>query len=212
MNDDDNDIVEVYVEAEPVNNTDNDDEAELVNLQWDSSPEQLALGHVRRSSSETESFDNTILENAVQPRLLFEETDDEVNYDDELTSDTDDDEVFASNVFQTPPTAPRLHRSNAIRRKRPKASSEPRITRNMLNSNDSRISFSNPASPSEVVLDRVQNLNRVLNPRVPILPELVNIGPQVQVLDRALTTRRSERNRNREKIDYKKLHEEGRGN
>ena len=118
MSDDDNDIVEVDVEAEPVNN----DDAELVNLQWDSSPEQLALGHVRRSSSEAD-FDNTILENAVQHRLLFEETNDEDNYNDELTSDTDDDEVFANNVFQTPPTAPRLRRSNAIRKKKPKASS-----------------------------------------------------------------------------------------
>ena len=206
MNDDENNNEEVDVVAEPVNN-DNE-------LQWDSSPEQLALGHYRQSSSsEAHSADNTILENVLQPRQLFEETDDEVNYDDdELTSDTEDDEVFASNVFQTPPTAPRLRRSNAFRKKKPKASSEPRITRNMLNSDDPRISLSNPTSPSEVVLDRAQNLNRVLNPRVPILPELVNLGPQVQVLDQALNQRRSERNRNKGKVDYKKLNEEGRGN
>ena len=154
-----------------------------------------------------------VIENAIQPRQLFEETDDEVNYDeDELTSDTEDDEVFASNVFQTPPTAPRLRRSNAIRKKKPKASSEPRITRNMLHSDDPRISLSNPTSPSEVILDRTQNLSRVLNPRVPILPELVNMGPQVQVLEHALNQRRSMRNRDKEKVDYKKLHEEGRGN
>ena len=58
-------------------------------------------------------------------------------------------------------------------------------------------------------LDRAQNLNQVLNPRIPILPELVNIG-QAQVLGHAL--RRSARNTDRPRTDYKQLHEKGRQN
>ena len=199
MNEANNNIIEIDVAPDHNHN----------DLQWDSSPEQLALGQVRQStSSGTNENDDTILENVLQPRQLFEETDDEVNYDD-LTSDTEDDDVFASDAFKTPPTAPKLRRRNAFRKKKPKASSEPRITRNMLNSDDARISFSNPTSPSEVVLDRAQNLNQVLNPRIPILPELVNIG-QAQVLGHAL--RRSARNTNRPRTDYKQLHEKGRQN
>ena len=185
-------------------------------LQWDSSPEQIALGHFRYSSSDNNSVVDNDLENIIQPRQLFKVTDNDANNDNEdLTSETDDDEVFNRNEFQTPPTTPKLQRSNAFRRRKQIAQSEPRITRGMLKSDDPRISFSNPTSPSEVILDRVQNLQHVLNPRIPILPELVNLGPQVQVLNQALsheTPRRSERFRNRGKVDYRKLHEVGRDN
>ena len=165
------------------------------------------------------SSENDILNEVLQPRQLFVENDDE--NDESITEQSNDDEVFARDDFQTPPTTPKLQRRNAVRYKqRPiiYAASEPRITRSMLGSGQFRQSFSNPTSPSEVVLDRVQNFGNILQPINPIIPETVNLGPGVQNVDQALqnldieqNTRRSARIRSfTEKIDYAKLHRYGR--
>ena len=103
---------------------------------------------------------------------------------------------------------------NAFRKKRTQESnSEPRITRQMLNSNDFRVSLSNPSSPSDVILNRPQNLDRVLNPRVPLVPEAVNLDTGAQLLHHALgpaqTPRRSTRISSKVKVDYLELHTKG---
>ena len=82
--------------------------------------------------------------------------------------------------------------------------SDQRVTRRML---------SNPSSPYNINLNERQNLNDVLNPNIPLLPDLVNMGPRVQNLERALNVdepqevRRSARAKNT--VDYLKFHEEG---
>ena len=48
--------------------------------------------------------------------------------------------------------------------------------------------LSNPTSPTDVPTDRVQNLENVLNPRVPLVEAAVNLD-QAQVLDRVLKQR-----------------------
>ena len=207
---------DVEPNEEPIPEYEDDQSDELNNiendLQWDSSPEQLALMN--------DNLDDTILDNALQPRQLFEndeveETDDEIQYDEEeLTSDTDDEEVFERDEFHTPQANPKLKRANAFRRKRTqKSHSEPRVTRQMLNSGNFRVSVSNPSSPSDVALSRRQNLNRVLNPRIPLVPEAVNLGPGAQLLHHALppaqTPRRSVRNSSKAKVDYRELNSKG---
>ena len=85
--------------------------------------------------------------------------------------------------------------------------SEPRVTRRML---------SDPTSPYNVNLNARQNLANVLDPRAPIIPEVVELGPRVQNLDLALehighdNKRRSARVGAKIPKDYKKLHNEGR--
>ena len=174
-------------------------------LEWDDSPEQYAIQQF--------SSDNEVLNNAIKPRTLFQADD---NHDDiSLTSEDSNDEVFHG--FRTPPSSPKLKRNNAIRLKQNpllQSLSEPRITRLMLHSN--RLSVSNPNSPSSVALDRVQNLENILNPNAPLVPEAVNLGPRVQNFNQALANveiRRSSRIRSnidsKGKVDYRQLHEHG---
>ena len=132
-----------------------------------------------------------------------------------MTSDTEDEEVFDRDEFHTPQANPKLKRANAFRKKRTQKSlSEPRVTRQMLNSGDFRVSVSNPSSPSDVALSRRQNLNRVLNPRIPLVPEAVNLDSGAQLLQHALgpvqAPRRSARNNSKAKVDYRKLNSKGR--
>ena len=130
-----------------------DQSNESNDLQWDSSPEQINL----QATAEEE------LPDALLPRNLFED---------------EEDEVFSD--FQTPSTSPPLRnhhrRHGAMRienqqltrrhafRIRPR--SEPRVTRAMLNSRPT--STSAPTTPSQVVLDRTQNLQNVLIPTAPM--------------------------------------------
>ena len=184
------------------------DEANINNdqLQWDSSPEQLEL-----------QPDDDLLQVALQPRQLFvERGETDRDEEDVLTQDTSDDEVFIVDQFKTPPSAPRenkLKRQNAMRKPRKhQATSEPRVTRTMLQSNRYQ-SVSNPTSPSDVNLNRVQNLESILQPRVPIVPAAVNMEHgAVQVLDEAYENetkrRHSKRNENK-RIDYKKFNKYG---
>ena len=88
--------------------------------------------------------------------------------------------------------------------------SEPRVTRQML---------SNPSSPYNLNLNARQNLENVLNPNIPIIPDLVELGPQVQNFEIALEgvqnqTRRSARERKPINLEKKNLtwNEEGRRN
>ena len=144
------------------------------------------------------------LPDALLPRNLFE--------------DEEEEEVFSD--FVTPSSSPaREHRSHHRRlgamrienqqlsrknafRLNVRPSSEPRITRSMINSLPS--STSAPTSPSNVVLDRSQNLENVLIPRAPIVPEAVTVGPRVQLIP--TTPRRSVRNNARNTVDYRHLH------
>ena len=192
-----NDVVENHDEETENNLTENE---ENINNQlvWDSSPEQYE-----------HHGNNEELEDAIQSRRLFEEE------RSDLTEETSDDEVFERNDFKTPPTTPKLKRNNAMRKgRRPiKSNSEPRVTRNMLQSGSYRASISNPTSPSQVVLNERQNLENILVPNHPILPELVDLAPVVQNLDQALQNvnvdnpRRSTRNKGKEKHFYKKLND-----
>ena len=82
----------------------------------------------------------------------------------------------------------------------------------MLQSGNYRVTVSNPTSPSKVILNERQNLENILVPNRPLLPELVNLEPIVQNLDQALdnvninnepdTRRRSART---ERVDYYKM-------
>ena len=76
-------------------------------------------------------------------------------------------------------------------------------------------SVSNPSSPSQVILDRRQNLESVLQPTVPIVPDVVQVNT-VQKLHCALDNNedhdqnlRRPRLRTLPKIDYKLMHEYG---
>ena len=167
-----------------------DQSNESNDLQWDDSPEQIDL----QATNEEE------LQLALLPRNLFED---------------ERDEVFSD--FQTPLSSPaprkhhrrlgalrignnQLSRQNAFRRN-DRPTTEPRITRAMINLMPSSISA--PTSPSQVILDRAQNLENVLRPTTPIVPEAVTVDPRVQVIP--TTPKRSARNENNT-TDYRHLH------
>ena len=175
--DDDQSDTEIESNTEEVldDNPNNDlDSSQTSNdFQWDDSPEQYEL----------DESHNPDIDQAIEPRRLF--TDDDSPANDDLTSeDSRDDAVFNRDTFETPPTEPRLRRSNAMRTKeRPivenDPDSEPRVTRRML---------SDPTSPYNLQLNQRQFLNNVLNPNAPLVPELVDLGPRVQNLQQALAT------------------------
>ena len=183
-------------------------------LEWDNSPEQYAL-----QSSIIEENQSTL-----KPKQLFNINNDDTESDnnESLTSENTetDGEVFFNAEENMPTIPPKLHRKNAFRQRiHPmlKASSEPRITRSMLRKSPVGHSASNPTSPSSVILENVQQLNRVLNPVIPLVPEAVNLENRVQNLNRVLetiafeeenTARRSKRNT--KVINYKELHNRGR--
>ena len=148
--------------------------------------------------------------------------DEDTHANDTITSeDSSDDNVFNDEEYQNPSGQPKLKRNNAMNLKELKRSnamrlkerpgfetearrSDPRITRRIL---------SNPSSPYNINLNERQNLDDVLNPNIPLLPDLVNMGPRVQNLELALevaepqVVRRSTRRKN--PIDYLKFHKEG---
>ena len=172
-------------------------------LQWDDSPEQIYL------QAEPEE----LIQLALLPRNLFKDDNTEP-----LNNEEVDDEVFTD--FHTPLATPpprnesrrkkirnqQLTRQNAFRRNRtcriPR--SEPRITRSVTRSVP--FSSSAPTSPSQVVLDRSQNLENILNPRAPIVQEAIVIGPRVQTVP---SPRRSARNQGKDRQDYRKLNKYG---
>ena len=127
----------------------------------------------------------------------------------------EEDEVFSD--FHTPLSTPeprdhhrrhgavrienqQLSRQNAFRLN-PRPGTEPGKTRAVNSSIPS--STSAPTSPSQVVLDRAQNLENVLIPTAPIVPEAVTIDPRVQLIPQP--PRRSARNVNNT-ADYRRLH------
>ena len=205
---DDNFELNEESEENDVENLEESDETRSNNLDglaWDDSPEQVQLQGL--------PSDDEQLQIAIRPRQLFVETGDadDEEAEENLTQDTSDDEVFIVDEFKTPPSVPRetrLKRRNAMRRPRAHPASEPRVTREMLHS-DRYQSISNPTSPSNVNLDRVQNLENVLQLRRPIVAASVNLEPgAVQMLDEAYDNenrRRSERNKNKPRTDYKKV-------
>ena len=81
-------------------------------------------------------------------------------------------------------------------------------------------SISYPTSPSNVVLNIPQNLDNILRPRVPLVPETVNVeNPIVQTMNDALdhvniqldgNISEPPRLRARQKINYRQLHNYGR--
>ena len=99
---------------------------------------------------------------------------------------------------------------------RRKPNSEPRITRNMLQSGNYGVSVSNPTSPSMLNLNERQNLERILVPNHPLVPEHVQLAPVVQNLTEALDNMEKEADARRSRrvsvrLDYRRLHEgEGR--
>ena len=199
--DDDNSKTESNTEEIPRDQaSDSDTSRSSDNLEWDDSPEQYQL-----DGSLNEEFEETI-----RPRRLFSDTKSSAADDDLTSEDLNDDEVFERDAFATPPSAPKLTRSNAMRKEKPVTidpDSEPRVTRRM---------FLDPTSPYNVNLNARQNLANVLDPRAPIIPEVVELGPRVQNLNLALehvgqgTQRRSARVGTKDPVNYKKLHNEGR--
>ena len=171
------------------NITDDED----VEPEWDNSPEQYQL---QEDDAHSEEFE-------LRPRRLFAEV--ENNNDLRAsTEETSDDEVFERIHFQSPVVNPRLKRRNAMRQK---PSSEPRITRNMVQSGNYGVSISNPTSPSLINLTERQNLERVLIPNHPLVPEQVQLAPVVQNLNGALENMVRRSRRVSARIDYKRLHE-----
>ena len=104
------------------------------------------------------------------------------------------------------------------RHKTANVQSEPRVTRYMVRSNR-YASTSTPASPSEVQLDRRQDLRNVLQRGRPAGPEHVDmVDATVQRFDWALRNMNvneqnaaSGRLRRRNRVDYRQLHRYGRG-
>ena len=175
-------------------------------LEWDSSPEHLELGHTP---------EDHVLEKVLQPHRLFHANDSSANSS--LTQESSNDEVFFDDATGRKQKHT-LTRKNAVRRQRNMAS-DPRITRDMLRSNR-YTSTSCPTTPSEVILNRPQNLNNVIQRRRPIIPETVRMeSAGVQRFDRVLeliNQRNDEtpaveppRTRRGRRVDYLHLHKYG---
>ena len=82
----------------------------------------------------------------------------------------------------------------------------------MLQSGNYGISTSNPTSPSMINLTERQNLEQILVPNHPLVPEQVQLAPVVQNLNDVLENIDNETNRRRStrgsvRLDYRKLHE-----
>ena len=77
--------------------------------------------------------------------------------------------------------------------------SVPRISTKAAMRERYRMAISNPTSPEQVCLTRVNNLNASIKPNTPIVPQAVQLGNVVQRLDTVFTNaqttllRRSER-------------------
>ena len=172
-------------------------------LEWDNSVENIQLGHTP-TTQEDQYYD------AIQPRQLFKGNDESTSSN--LTELSSDDEVF---VGHRKLKTTKLQRRNAIRKPRNITRSEPRVTRDMLRS-DRYSSASNPTTPSQVILDKTQNLDKVLRPRSPLVPDTVNMNAgAVQTLSNALNNINDNENqevtrpRRRQRIDYVQLHKYG---
>ena len=120
------------------------------------------------------------------------------------------------------PRQPKLRRQNAMRRKRNPLSQAISAESIVRNKDDSifRNAISNPTSPSKVKLDRVNNLNLLLRPNSPFVPQAVHLGHRVQRLNQALENGNMKEIRcsariqahNEEqggRIDYRKMHKYG---
>ena len=179
---------------------------EEAQLEWDDSDEHIQLGHTPPTEG------NSMLDEILTPKQLFPNTEDG-NSIGQLTEESSQDEVFFSDQ-QEQVRSTKLQRRKAIRRKKKTLNSEPRVTRNMIHS-DRYQSISCPTTPSQVQLDKRQNLEEILIPRNPIIPELVEVNDViVQTMDRALekvqdeigNRRRKSRRTTEAKIDYRQLH------
>ena len=164
-------------------------EASDHDLEWDNSTEQFQLmDHANVSDEEEDLF-----EQIMQTTPLY---------------NTDDEDR----------RQPKLKRSNAIRRKHhPLTRSSSTSSLEQTNANViQRAIASTPTSPSKVILNQVNNLNLVLKPNVPIVPDAVQLNNQVQMLNQALdhtldtTVRRSARILEQGgQIDYRQMNEDG---
>ena len=141
-------------------------------LVWDHSPEQLAAAagetwqeQIPQAMGALTEEDERQFHNATAPRHLYSSS---TSYE-TITSSSQDDEVF--NDFPTPRTTnnTRLQRTGAFRRRRPAL-------------------LPQPTSPSNVVTWETQNLEQVLLPQRPLVPEAVPLGPVVVDLTRALSS------------------------
>ena len=161
-------------------------------LSWDDSPQQYEL--------EIPIYEeDPVLADMLRPKPLFMQpcTD--------SPSSSSHEEVFMEQS-PTPPKYPKLKRRNAMRKK--KTMTEPRITRRQISLRSQHRSKSENASPTREVeeLHRCQNLNNVLQPKRPIVPEAVNLL-QSQNLSKVLPYDASRRRlRDRPKVDYLKFH------
>ena len=144
--------------------------ASEVEYEWDDSPEQFELINTNHQMVETTEEET---DEVLMPRQLF-------SYD----SDKDSNNSHRTEGI----VRPRLQRSNAMRRKRlvighsiPKR----RYGRRRSSDNDRQIR-SQPTTPTDVQVDVVQNLNFILQPNNPIVPEAVQMDATVQRYERAL--------------------------
>ena len=164
---------------------------ENVQLQWDHTPEQYAI----QQDNDVNHYE------VMRPCKLFSsETD---------SNDSSSHEEVFLRKSPVAPKNPRLKRRNAIRIKNNKT--EPRVTRHSLRSKEDfgRNARSQENSPTRVDLHRCQNLETSLNPRIPLIPDVVNLT-QAQTLTHALDNISSNTRRwnlrKRPQVDYFKLH------
>ena len=122
-------------------------------------------------------------------------------YESLTSEDPSDDEAFYVPKGKSANLSKKFSRNDITRRKL--TFSEQKLRRTRLN-DDEEHPLSNPSTPSSVVNDRVQNLEKALQPHVPLVPEAVNmeIG-RVQNLEHALeATREQPKRRCKKEVDY----------
>ena len=156
----------------------------------------------------------------LNPRKLFPDD----GTTDSITSEPSDDEVFNVPEREIDPNSRKLRRRNAFRRKKQRNNSKgceslprlpplARVEERDVERRVTRSSLSLPTTPSQVTLHEPQILERVLPRHAPVVPETVQMGPQVQLLDRALDELRHNnvrpRRSTRRNIDYEKFNETG---
>ena len=134
-------------------------------LEWDHSPEQLSVAadaawqeHMPPAMGPLTEEDERQFQHSTAARNLYSSSTSHEN----LTSSSLDDDVFNDTTPRTIKNS-KLQRTGAFRRRRPE-----------------------PTSPGHVVTWQTQNLEQVLLPHRPLVPEVVPLGPGVVDITNAL--------------------------
>ena len=192
------------------NDTDSEDEDQVV---------ETTIPTIRKMSPIWDANEQEI-EWDSSPELLQLECNIQLN-DSENTEESPRRKLFSDSSCETSPeytaSKPRLKRQNAIRRRHRYERSWSETKTKHRDRNNTLKASSCPTSPSQIVTNRVQNLDNVMRPNIPIVPETVAMGSNVQNFDPVLRNpdvRRSARIRSIEEnrqtpIDYRMLNKQG---